>query len=466
MDRWTVTTASEAIRTGELTPVDLVEHCLKQIDRHEEKVRAWVFIDADGACAEAERLTAELKKGNRRGPLHGIPIGVKDIIDVFDWPTAAGSKLWAKSIARKDAEVVKRLRQAGAVFLGKTVTTAYASFDPSVTRNPWNLAKTPGGSSSGSAAAVACGMCLGALATQTGGSITRPASYCGVCAIKPTYGRVSVEGVVPLAFSMDHVGVMAGCANDLAILLQAMADVGGRVVDTWEVPEPNDYLAVVSAEPAFLEIGRLRGLFDENVEPPMRKALEAACDRLRDAGLTIVDCPLPAAFSEVVARHQNVMAVEAASFHEPRYRRHPDDYPPRVRSLIEEGLAASATEYARTKEHQKALKTAVLESFCEGAVSAITPAILGPAPDAATTGLPTFNSPWSYVGFPTVNIPIGWSDDGLPLAMQLVGRPWEEAELLQMAVWCENAIGFEPRQVEVKGQKSEVRGQNSETSDF
>ena len=183
-----------------------------------------------------------------------------------------------------------------------------------------------------------------------------------------------------------------------------------------EGAEPNDYLAASSGEPPFLEIGRLRGLFDENAEPTMRKAFESACDRLQEAGMAIIDCPLPAAFSEVISRHQNVMAVESASFHEPRIRVHPEDYPPRIRSLIEEGLASSAPEYARTKEHQKALKSAILESFCDGVISAITPATPGPAPDAATTGPPTFNSPWSYVGFPTVNIPIGWSDDGLPLA--------------------------------------------------
>src|ERR1700733_5281424 len=199
--RTTIAAASEAIRTGQLTPIDLVEQCLKQIDRHEEKVRAWVFVDRDGARADAERLTAELKKGRHRGPLHGIPVGVKDIFDVFDWPTAAGSKLWANSYARQDCDVVAKLRQAGAILLGKTVTTAYASFDPPITRNPWKLDRTPGGSSSGSAAAVATGMCLGALASQTGGSITRPAAYCGVCGIKPTYGRICLDGIVPLAHS-------------------------------------------------------------------------------------------------------------------------------------------------------------------------------------------------------------------------------------------------------------------------
>src|SRR5437588_6187061 len=175
----TIHEAADAIRQRKITPVDLVEQCLANIDRWEEKVRAWVFVDREGALAEAKRLSGELERGQYRGPLHGIPIGVKDIFDVFDWPTAAGSKLWANSIARQDATVVKRLREAGVVLLGKTVTTQYASFDPPVTRNPWNLERTPGGSSSGSAAAGACGMCLGALGSQTGGSITRPAAYCG-----------------------------------------------------------------------------------------------------------------------------------------------------------------------------------------------------------------------------------------------------------------------------------------------
>src|SRR5216684_3150580 len=215
--------AAIEIRQGRLTPTDLLDDCLTYIDRYEPKVQAWVFVDRDRAQAQCEALTQELKRGQWRGPLHGIPLGIKDIYDVFDWPTAAGSRLWTQSIARRDATVVSRLRQAGAIFLGKTTTTQYASFDPSPTHNPWNPARTPGGSSSGSAAAVACGMCLGALGSQTGGSITRPASYCGVAGCKPTYGRVSTNGVLPLAHSMDHVGPIALCVRDLAILLQTIA---------------------------------------------------------------------------------------------------------------------------------------------------------------------------------------------------------------------------------------------------
>src|SRR5688572_6508752 len=214
----TITDAAPLLRRGDLTPSELLEQCLARIDRYEPAVKAWVYLDRERARRDAEKLTAELQRGHDRGPLHGIPVGVKDIIDVFDLPTGCGSKLWADSVARQDAGCVKRLRQAGAVILGKTVTTAFAFLDPPVTRNPWNLNRTPGGSSSGSAAAVTCGMCLGALGSQTGGSVTRPASFCGVASCKPARGRIPLDGVLPLADSLDHVGVMARCVGDLALL--------------------------------------------------------------------------------------------------------------------------------------------------------------------------------------------------------------------------------------------------------
>src|SRR6516162_5471490 len=220
--------ATVDLRQGRMTPVDLLDACLERIDRFEPRIKAWVLVDRDGARADAERLTAEIKRGQWRGPLHGIPLGIKDIFDVFDWPTAAGSRQWKDSIARQDAPVVRALREAGAVLVGKTVTTQYASFDPPPTRNPWDPARTPGGSSSGSAAALACGMCLGALASQTGGSITRPASYCGIPSCKPTYNRVNAAGVLPLASSMDHVGVIGRCALDLALMMEVIAS-GWRV---------------------------------------------------------------------------------------------------------------------------------------------------------------------------------------------------------------------------------------------
>ena len=435
---WTIHEAGAAIQQRRFSPVDLLEKCLGRIDKLESKVRAWVFVARDEAREQAVRLTKELERGQYRGPLHGIPVGVKDIFDVFDWPTAAGSKLWANSIARRDSTAVERLRQAGAIILGKTVTTAYASFDPSPTRNPWNLDRTPGGSSSGSAAAVACGMCLGALASQTGGSTTRPASYCGVCAIKPTYGRISVDGVVPLAPSLDHVGIMTNCVRDLAIMSGAL----------------NDSFPTFSTPTATLDLehpptlGRLGGLFNERSQPAMQNAMIAAVSRLRAAGANIVTLDPPAAFSEVLPRHQVVMSVEAAEVHEERIRRHPDDYPPHVTSLIEEGFKTSATEYVRTMQHKDALSDALVEQLeLSDAHAFLTPATTSPAPPIETTGDPAFNVPWSYTGLPVVSFPVGWTDDGLPLCAQLTADRFCEEDLLRWAAWCERAIGFERREV-------------------
>ena len=269
-----------------------------------------------GARAEAERRTTEVKRGQWRGPLHGIPIGIKDIFDVFDWPTAAGSRLWKNSVSRRDATVVRRLREAGAVFVGKTVTTQYASFDPPPTRNPWDLTRTPGGSSSGSAAAVACGMCLAALGSQTGGSITRPASFCGVAGFKPTYGRVSIVGVVPLAASMDHVGPIARCVRDLAAVLQVIAGRDPLDAGSADIPVP-DYTALLR-EVGKPRLGRLRGLFETAADAAVLKNMDEVCNRIRAAGVTIQEIAMPGGFADVIARHRIVMGVEAAAFHEQR----------------------------------------------------------------------------------------------------------------------------------------------------
>ncbi len=441
---WTIHDAADRLRDGRLRPTALLDFCLQQIERHEPKVRAWVVVDRDGARAQAEQAEAELEQGTWRGPLHGIPVGIKDIMDVFDLPTAAGSKRWAQSYARRDATVVQRLRQAGAVVLGKTVTTPYASFDPPPTRNPWNPSRTPGGSSSGSAAAVACGMCLGALGSQTGGSITRPAGFCGVPSLKPTWGRVSVDGVLPLAPSMDHVGPMAGCVWDLALLLQVIAGADPRDPScaTRPVPPMSDEPSSRATPP---RLGRLRGLFRDLAEPEMTRAFDVTCARLKSRGAVIEDVALPAGFGEVLPRHRIVMAVEAAAYHESRLRRHPDDYGPDITKLLDEGIACPASEYARCKEHQARLRAETIACFA-GFDALLAPATRGPAPDATTTGDPAFNSPWSYTGLPVASLPAGWSADGLPLSIQLVGPPWSEAELLATAAWCEGAVDFERRE--------------------
>jgi aspartyl-tRNA(Asn)/glutamyl-tRNA(Gln) amidotransferase subunit A len=439
----TITEAAEFIRKGELTPSELLEQCIRRLDKYEERVRAWVYLDRDGAREAAARLTSELKAGQYRGPLHGIPIGVKDIIDVFDMPTGCGSKRWAQSYARRDATVVERLRQAGAVIMGKTVTTAYASFDPPVTRNPWDLDRTPGGSSSGSAAAVACGMCLGALASQTGGSITRPASYCGVYSLKPTYGRVSVDGVLPLAPSMDHVGVMANCVRDLAVLFQPLART-----DASDIPKPYHFLREIDHHRGYerhKELAALPDFLPGRAEPVMARAFERLQETTGAAGWAWGDLPLPPAFGEVLRHHHNVMAVEAAEYHGARMRRHPDDYPPKIRSLIEHGQSVAAPDYAATMRHFEALRAEMASAFVDVWQVFCVPATSGPSPTAETTGDPAFNSPWSYTGLPTVSLPFKWTQDELPLAVQLVGPRWGETDLLAASAMLEADIGFARR---------------------
>lgn len=410
------------LEAGSLTCRELVERCLNRIAEREAEIRAWVFVDAEGARRQAEERDRELRNGLRRGPLHGIPVGIKDLFDVQGWPTRAGSRLLGQTPATEDSVAVARLRAAGAVILGKTVTTPYASFDPPLTRNPWNPERTPGGSSSGSAAAVAAGMCLAALGSQTGGSITRPASYCGVSGCKPTYGLVSVRGVFPLAPSMDHVGPIARCVGDLARLLDVIADV------------PPGLFSVAVTKPP--RIGRLRGFFHDQAEAEAQELFERSLHRFREAGAEVREVALPPSFTDIHRQHRIIMAVEAAAFHEARLRQVPADYPPRITELLTEGLNTSAVDYVRARQQQERAKEEVLDCFRDCDVLA-APATTGPAPNASSTGDPVFNSPWSFTHLPVVSFPIGLSSDGLPLAVQLIGRPFDERQLFAIAEWCQ-----------------------------
>ena len=449
----TISDAAPRIRSGELTPSALLEQCLARINVYEPAVKAWAFLDRDRAWADAERLTDEAKAGRFRGPLHGIPVGIKDIIDVFDMPTGCGSKAWANSYARKDATCVERLRSAGAIILGKTVTTPFAFLDPPMTRNPWNLDRTPGGSSSGSAVAVACGMVLAALGTQTGGSVTRPASYCGVCSLKPTWGRVSVDGVLPLAPSLDHVGVMANCVRDLAIVFEVIAgyDAGATFTRARPVPE---CVGAVDREVALIGSDRGHGepahrkrflrpaeMFPDTLDSEMARfmnSVERDLWSLGDAEAAIERIVLPAEFSQLHQSHLLIMAAEAAQTHADRYRRRPDDYPPRIAELIETGLTTSRDDLDQAKHIRNELESRV--SLPYDTEPLLTPATLDPAPTPETTGNAWCNSPWSFLGLPTVSVPLSWSNDGLPLAVQFIGSDYDEDRVLAQAAWVEKVF--------------------------
>ncbi len=439
----TITAAAQLIRSGELTPSELLEQCLRRIDVYEPHVKAWVYLDRERARRDAARLTDEVKTCYR-GPLHGIPIGIKDIIDVFDMPTGCGSKLWANSYARQDATVVDRLRQAGAIILGKTVTTPYAFTDPPVTRNPWNLNRTPGGSSSGSAAAVACGMCLGALGTQTGGSLTRPASYCGVCSLKPTWGHVSVDGVLPLAPSLDHVGVMANCVRDLAILFEAIAESALR--ENRECAGIPDCIEAIDRPRVGIPyLGRLTGFFDENMTQDMTEAYSSACSRMVTISqFTLEICKTPSEFAGLLDSHRTIMAAEAARYHSERRLAHPDDYPPSITRLIKDGESYSGRDLSRALDHRNSLVSR-LQDLMSGRIY-FTPAASDFAPTPETTGDPRMNAPWSFTGLPTVSIPVGRSKDELQYALQFVGRRNFEDELLAVVGFVEKDYA-EPRRL-------------------
>lgn len=431
--RETVAGMADEMQAGLTTSVEIVKKCLARIDERESEIHAWVSVDREGALATAAERDRERAAGTVHGPLHGVPIGIKDIVDVAGMVTGAGSPLMSQQApVMCDAELVTLLRNAGAVILGKTVTTQFACFDPPPTRNPWNLSHTPGGSSSGSAAAVAAGMCPVAIGSQTGGSITRPAAFCGVLGCKPTFGTVSVDGVVPIARSLDHPGPIGRSVEDLSIVLSVLQ---GKLSDTIDRGQDDQ-------RPP--RIGRLRGFFEDAVEPGYRSAIDAALDRLMTAGALVYDIDVPDGFDELSAHHKLIMAAGAAAWHQERFAQHRDDYGPCIATLIEEGLTVLATDFIAARNHQRMMTRQMDALFDQGLNMLLTPATIGPAPDAATTGVPTMNAPWSHTGLPTVSLPIALSDDGLPLAIQLAGRSHTDSELLNTAAFCEQALKKSP----------------------
>jgi aspartyl-tRNA(Asn)/glutamyl-tRNA(Gln) amidotransferase subunit A len=402
--------------------VDTFDACLQALDEREAEVRAWVIVDRETAVMCARRLDEEIALGQGIRPLHGVVLGVKDIIDVAGIPTSAGVRNLDPRPAALDARIVAKLRAAGAVILGKTVSTAHAWIDPPATANPWDTTRTPGGSSSGSAAALAASMCLAALGSQTGGSITRPAAFCGVCGLKPTYGALESAGVLPLAPSLDHPGLMAATVSGLARL--------------WPAVSASDPIAEQNEAPHLV---RARGFLDDRAEPQALEAVDKFLDQMAAAGSSIATHLGGLDYEEILRRHRLIMAAEAAAVHEHRYREHPEDYPERISALIEEGRAIPKSAYQQALDQLRDARAAAHRMLDAGDVM-VCPAALGEPPDRQSTGDPAFNSPWSYLGLPTVCMPVALSEAGLPLGVQLVGRPRAEPALLAAAAWCERAL--------------------------
>jgi Asp-tRNA(Asn)/Glu-tRNA(Gln) amidotransferase A subunit family amidase len=435
----TAAEAARRIRSGALSPSNLLAACLKRIDAVEPVLKAWVLIDRDAASRVAVQRDIEARDGRFMGPFHGVPVALKDIYDAAGLVTTSGVGPWGHRRATKDAVSVARLRAAGAVILGKVTTTPFALRDPTATGNPWNPGHTPGGSSSGSGAAVGSQMVPLALGTQTVGSVLRPAAYCGAVGFKPTHGRISAAGVTPLAWSLDHVGVLCRSVEDAALALAVMA--GHDPSDSHSIAMPvEDYVGALTA-PTAPRIGMLRALI-ERADPANAAQIGATLEALRAAGAHVEDVRLPASFEGLHSAGDTVSRSEAAAFHRDLYARHAAEYPKHIGESVKAGHAITAVDYLAAQAHRRAFR-ADMSAVAARYDALVSPTAAGPAPKGLeSTGDPFYCAPWSFAGMPSISLPSGAAPDGLPYAVQLSGAPWSEARLLAAAAWCERVIGF------------------------
>lgn len=420
----TLPTATEIlgrISAGETSARAETEACLARISAREPLIRAFVSLDPEAALAEAE----EVDRRRERGPLHGVPFAAKDIIDTAGHPTGWGSPIYEGHRPPRDAACIQLLRDAGAVLVGKTVTTEFAYFTPGPTTNPSNPAHTPGGSSSGSAAAVADGMVPLALGSQTAGSLIRPAAYCGVFGWKPGHGSFDLSGVMPLAPSLDTLGGLARSAADLALLHSVLAPRSD--MERLSRPDP-------ARPPRF---ALMRGPHWDDAEPAARDACHRALARLRGAGAETGEVATPEGFAELTAAQMQLMAYEAAITRLHEYRCHRDRIGPAIAALVETGLALDRADCETAKATLAAGRRRLLAAFADVDVL-VTLASPGEAPEGlAATGDPLHSRIWTALGLPCLAIPCGRGAQGLPLSVQLVGAPGADATVLRAGRWAE-----------------------------
>ena len=438
-----VSEAAAQIREGSLSPVELVESLLARIDVLDGDLHAWVTIDREEVLETARQREIAAQWGGNLGPIHGVPVGLKDIFYTAGMLTACGSKVYADFVPEFDATSVAKIKDAGGIILGKAVTTEFATSDPSPTRNPWNLEHTPGGSSSGSSAAVASRMAPAALGSQTGGSTCRPAAYNGIVGLKPTYGRISRYGVVPVSWSLDHVGILTRTVADAALMLEVLSGEDGNDPGSLRLPVP-DFTQQMNEAAAGRppRIGLVREYFEDYATPEIWAHTEAVAHQLALAGAEVVELPLPESFEWAHSMQRIVMNVECAAFHQANHRKRAADYGPRIRAGIETGLITPPATYLKALRLRREFRAA-MNGMAQQVDVVMTPATPSPAPkDLNTTGDAAFQSPWTAAGLPTVVVPSGLSDMGMPMAVQFGGPIAEEGKLLGVALWCERIVGL------------------------
>jgi aspartyl-tRNA(Asn)/glutamyl-tRNA(Gln) amidotransferase subunit A len=452
LNRGLVATAA-LVADRSVSPVELVKSCLERINLLDSQIKAFVDVFPDEAMASAIAAEREIAAGAYRGPLHGIPVAVKDLVNMAGVPTRAGSVLLAGAAPEPvDAPVVARLKAAGAVILGKTTTHefAFSVFTPP-TRNPWNLDHVPGGSSGGSGAAVAAEMVFAAIGTDTGGSIRIPAACCGVVGLKPTYGRVPKSGVVPLSWSLDHVGPLTRRVEDAAVFLQAVAGMDIDDPTTADAPVA-DFRASIGKRVEGLRLGVPDRYFDRYIQPAVASAVQAAIERMVGEGASIVPIAMPM-LDYAMDVHLLTILAEAAAYHRARFPGGNNEYGADVRASLALGDSISARDYLQAQRMRRAALTEVLAGFTKADVL-VTPTLPTEAPrvgqetisypdgdEDALTSLIRFTCPFNQTGLPAITVPTEAGANSLPVGVQIIGAPFEEGRVLQVAAMYEAIRG-------------------------
>jgi len=445
--------ASELVRRKEVSPVELTEACLARIEELNPTINAFITVLRESALAEARAAEAEINAGNWRGPLHGIPIGLKDLIDTAGVKTTCASALFAERIPTDDAFITQRLKRAGAVLLGKqnmqefayggTSTSSY--FGP--VRNPWDTDRIAGGSSGGSAAAVATGMCFAAIGTDTGGSVREPAAFCGIVGLKPTYGRVSVRGVFPLSASLDHVGPLCRDVTDTALVLQAIA--GYDKLDTTCIDWPVDSYTQTLTNKTKSRIGIVRRPYFDDLDPEIANAMDEALEVLRNIAADVIEIDLPPTPTAVQA--PEVYAVHAKHFETSR-----DLYGRWIQARLEQAAAIDTVTYIEARQHLDRVRREIGEVFSkiDFLITPTTPVppitideALHMSPDPAGELWLRNTRPFNAYGLPTISIPCGFTKARLPIGLQISAAHFREANLLSLAFAYEQATNWHTRRI-------------------
>jgi aspartyl-tRNA(Asn)/glutamyl-tRNA(Gln) amidotransferase subunit A len=453
--------AAQLVRARKVSPVELTQECLARIERLGPKLNAFITVTEESALSQARAAEAEIARGEWKGPLHGVPIALKDNIETAGVRTTAGSAILNHFVPAQDAEVARRLRAEGAVILGKTNMHEFAYGGSSsisyfgAVRNPWGDSRTgersPGGSSGGSAAAVAARLCYAAIGTDTGGSVRQPAAYCGIVGLKPTYGRVSTAGVIPLAWSLDHVGPLTRTVMDAALVLQTIAGYDPDDPASTPIAVP-DYAAGIIPSTLSLRLGILRAFFYDEAHPEIAAAMEEALRVLKK--LTREQREVPplasdATYTSVTRPYSTVLTAEAYEYHRENVAKSPDAYQPATLKRLRAGAEITPAAYMESRRRLEQIRHAMVDVFAEVDLL-ITPAITVPPYTTAELTDPESargkelqmlrnTRPINMLGLPAISVPCGFTGDGLPIGMQIIGPPDGEEIVLRLAHAYEQA---------------------------